>query len=82
MTGSSVTRRKVIAGLALTAAPAALAVSNNSFAQAQQGEPEKSLYERLGGERGRSEKPSCRSKVQKLAPAGMAYQESRKATWP
>ena len=49
MTGSSVTRRKVIAGLALTAAPAALAVSNNSFAQAQQGEPEKSLYERLGG---------------------------------
>ena len=43
----SITRRSVIAALALTAAPAAvLAGTDNVYAQAA---PEKSLYERLGG---------------------------------
>ena len=45
----SITRRKVVAGLALTAAPAALAGAGNAYAQARQTTPEKSLYERLGG---------------------------------
>ena len=45
----SITRRKVVAGLALTAAPAALAGADNAYAQARQTTPEKSLYERLGG---------------------------------
>ena len=47
---TSITRRSVVAGLALTAAPAAvLAGTNNAYAQAKQTMPEKSLYERLGG---------------------------------
>src|SRR5499427_8054666 len=46
---TSITRRKVVAGLALTAAPAALAGADNAYAQAKQITPEKSLYERLGG---------------------------------
>ena len=47
---TSVTRRSVVAGIALTAAPAAvLAGTNNAYAQATQTKPEKSLYERLGG---------------------------------
>ena len=47
---TSITRRSVVAGLALTAAPAAvLAGANNAYAQAKQSTPEKSLYERLGG---------------------------------
>jgi hemoglobin len=45
----SITRRKVVAGLALTAAPAAFAGADNAYAQARQTTPEKSLYERLGG---------------------------------
>jgi hemoglobin len=47
---TSMTRRSVVAGLALTAAPAAvLAGANNVYAQAKQTMSEKSLYERLGG---------------------------------
>jgi hemoglobin len=47
---TSITRRGVVAGLALTAAPmAVLAGADNTYAQAQQTMPEKSLYERLGG---------------------------------
>jgi hemoglobin len=46
---ASITRRKVVAGLALTAAPAALAAADAAYAQAEQTAGEKSLYERLGG---------------------------------
>src|SRR4029079_1399648 len=47
---TSISRRKVVAGLALTAAPAAvLARTGAAHAQAKQPIPEKSLYERLGG---------------------------------
>src|SRR5512143_2744235 len=46
---NSITRRGVVAGLALTAAPmAVLAGAENARAQAQTA-PEKSLYDRLGG---------------------------------
>ena len=47
---TSMTRRSVVAGLALAAAPVAvLAGADNAHAQAKQTMPEKSLYERLGG---------------------------------
>jgi hemoglobin len=47
---TSITRRSVLAGLALTAAPAALlGEANKAHAQAKQSAPENSLYERLGG---------------------------------
>jgi hemoglobin len=46
---TSITRRNVVAGLALTAAPAALAAADTANAQAKQTAGEKSLYERLGG---------------------------------
>ena len=49
---TSLTRRSMVAGLALTAAPVSLAGKNKAYAQAQQPTPEKSdksLYERLGG---------------------------------
>jgi hemoglobin len=47
---TSTTRRSVVAGLALTAAPVAvLAAADNAHAEAKQTIPEKSLYERLGG---------------------------------
>ena len=46
---TSLTRRSVVAGLALTAAPVALAGADKAYAQAPQTTPEKSLYERLGG---------------------------------
>ncbi len=47
---TSITRRGVVvAGLALVAAPMALAGADNAYAQAKQTTPEKSLYERLGG---------------------------------
>ncbi len=47
---TSITRRILVAGLALAAAPVAvLAGANNAYAQAKQTMPEKSLYERLGG---------------------------------
>ena len=45
-----VTRRILVAGVALAAVPlAVLASTNNAYAQAKQTTPEKSLYERLGG---------------------------------
>ena len=45
-----ITRRSVVAGLALAAAPVTvLAAADNAHAQAKQTMPEKSLYERLGG---------------------------------
>ena len=47
---TSITRRRVVGGLALTAAPGVvLAAADNAYAQAKQTMPEKSLYERLGG---------------------------------
>ena len=46
---TSITRRSAVAGLALTAAPVALAGADRAHAQAQQPTPDKSLYERLGG---------------------------------
>jgi hypothetical protein len=39
----------MVAGLALSASPIALAGARNAYAQAKQTTPEKSLYERLGG---------------------------------
>jgi hemoglobin len=45
----SMSRRTVVAGLALSAAPAALAGADRAYAQAQQTKPDKSLYDRLGG---------------------------------
>ena len=50
LVSTSFTRRSMVAGLALTAAPATvLAGADNAHAQAKQTMPEKSLYERLGG---------------------------------
>src|SRR4051812_20568409 len=49
---SSITRRSVVAGLAVAATPATLAGKNRASAQAGQTAPEKSgksLYDRLGG---------------------------------
>ena len=46
---SSITRRSVVAGLALATAPLTVLATNNAHAQATQPTPEKSLYERLGG---------------------------------
>jgi len=47
---SSFTRRGVVAGLALTAAPlTALGTAKSAYAQPKQSIPDKSLYERLGG---------------------------------
>jgi len=46
---TSMSRRTVVAGLALSAAPVALAGRNAAYAQAQQTKPDKSLYDRLGG---------------------------------
>jgi hemoglobin len=47
---TSVTRRSVVAALALTTAPVTvLAAAENAHAQAKQAMPEKTLYERLGG---------------------------------
>jgi hemoglobin len=47
---TSVTRRSVVAGLALAAAPVTVLVAaDNAHAQDKQPVPEKSLYERLGG---------------------------------
>ena len=45
---TSVTRRSVVAGLTLTAAPV-LGVADKAYAQAKATTSEKSLYERLGG---------------------------------
>jgi hemoglobin len=46
---TSITRRTAVAGLALTAAPLALAGADHAYAQDKQANPDKSLYERLGG---------------------------------
>ena len=46
---ASITRRSMVAGLALSVSPIALAGADNAYAQAKQTTPEKSLYERLGG---------------------------------
>ena len=46
---TSITRRSMVAGLALSASPIALAGADTASAQAKQTTPEKSLYERLGG---------------------------------
>jgi hemoglobin len=46
---ASLTRRGAVLGLALTAAPGALARAGKANAQAKETVPEKSLYERLGG---------------------------------
>jgi hemoglobin len=47
---TSITRRSVVAGLALTAAPVTvLAGAERADAQTRQTTPEKSLYDRLGG---------------------------------
>jgi hemoglobin len=47
---TSITRRSVVAGLTLTAAPVGvLAGADKAHAQAKQSTAEKSLYERLGG---------------------------------
>ena len=46
---TSITRRSLVAGLALSASPIALAGADNASAQIKQTTPEKSLYERLGG---------------------------------
>ena len=45
----SLTRRSVVAGLALAAGPLPFAGADSANAQARQTMPEKSLYERLGG---------------------------------
>jgi hemoglobin len=47
MRSTSISRRSVVAGLALTAAP--MAGANQTYAQAQQTTSDQSLYERLGG---------------------------------
>jgi hemoglobin len=46
---TSITRRSAVAGLALTAAPVALAGADRAHAQAKQTMSDKSLYDRLGG---------------------------------
>ena len=46
---TSITRRSAVVGLALAAAPVALAGVDDAYAQAKQPMPEKSLYDRLGG---------------------------------
>jgi len=46
---TSFTRRRMVAGLALSATSIALAGADNAYAQGNQTKPEKSLYERLGG---------------------------------
>jgi hemoglobin len=46
---TSITRRKVVAGLTLAAVPGAFAGLDSAYAQDRQSTPEKSLYERLGG---------------------------------
>ena len=46
---TSITRRSMVAGLALSVSPITLAGADKAYAQAKQTTPEKSLYERLGG---------------------------------
>ena len=46
---TSITRRSIVAGLAMIAVPMALASADSAQAQNKQPTPEKSLYERLGG---------------------------------
>ena len=88
------TRRIVVAGLALTAAPlTVLARADKANAQSKQAAPEKSLYERLGGVFAIAavvdhfsdavvKNPHRRAEVQEPAAGGMAHQESGKAARP
>jgi hemoglobin len=46
---TSLTRRRALAALALTAAPLATIAADNAHAQDKQPTPDKSLYDRLGG---------------------------------
>jgi hemoglobin len=46
---TSMTRRRAVAALALTAAPVALVGANNAHAQAREPQADKTLYDRLGG---------------------------------
>ena len=46
---TSISRRSVVAALALTAAPAALTTASSVHAQGKEATSEKSLYNRLGG---------------------------------
>ena len=46
---NSLTRRSVVAGLAVAAAPVTLTRTNKAYAQAQQSKADKTLYDRLGG---------------------------------
>src|SRR5947207_497426 len=46
---TSVTRRIIVAGLAMTAVPLTFASADNAHAQDKQTTPEPTLYERLGG---------------------------------
>lgn len=45
----SITRRSIVAGLAMTAVPLSPARTDKAYAQDKQASPVKSLYERLGG---------------------------------
>ena len=91
---SSFTRRGVVAGLALTAAPlAALGTAKSAYAQPKQSIPDKSLYERLGGVFAIAtvvdhfsdavvKNPIVGQKSKKSAVPGMAHQEAGKAARP
>jgi hemoglobin len=46
---ASITRRTVVAGLTLAAAPVSVLGTGKAYAQAKQPTPDKSLYDRLGG---------------------------------
>ena len=46
---ASITRRTVVAGLTLAAAPVSVLGTGKAYAQAKQPTPNKSLYDRLGG---------------------------------
>jgi hemoglobin len=48
-TSTSITRRSVVAGLTIAAAPAGLLAADKAHAQTKPTAPEKSLYDRLGG---------------------------------
>jgi hemoglobin len=90
---ASITRRSVVAGLALAAAPVTvLASADNAHAQDKQTVPEKSLYERLGGVFAIAAvvdhfsdavvKNPIVGQVQEPSAARMAHQEPGKAARP
>jgi len=91
----AISRRSVVAGLTLSAAPvgAELAGSQKASAQEKQATPAKSLYERLGGVFAIAavvdhfsdavvKNPIVGQKIQEPLAAGMAHQEPRKVAWP